>query len=103
MHTKYNCPVELALDQLSAKWKTVLLAHLKQGPMRYSELRTRVPKMSEKMLTQRLRELVEIGFLEHEGNLYRLSAKGQRLRHVLDALYQWGRSIADEEGIEIGS
>jgi DNA-binding HxlR family transcriptional regulator len=99
METTYNCAVELALDLLGAKWKPVLLAHLKEGPFRYSELAPRIPHLSDKMLTQRLRELTEDGFVEREGPRYRLTAEGERLRPILDALYVWGRTIASERGV----
>ena len=50
----YGCPVEFALDALGGKWKTVIIARIKQGPLRYSELRRLIPSLSDKMLTQRL-------------------------------------------------
>ncbi|MER8732271.1 helix-turn-helix transcriptional regulator [Mesorhizobium sp. M1227] len=59
----YGCPVEFALDALGGKWKTVILARIKEQPMRYSDLRRLIPSLSDKMLTQRLAELVEIGFV----------------------------------------
>ncbi|MBB6409757.1 winged helix-turn-helix transcriptional regulator [Mesorhizobium sangaii] len=57
----YGCPVEFALDALGGKWKTVILARIKQQPLRYSELRRTIPSLSDKMLTQRLADLVDIG------------------------------------------
>ena len=36
----YECPVEFLLDVLGGKWRSVILAHLKQGPRRYGELRS---------------------------------------------------------------
>src|SRR5688572_12262304 len=49
----YSCHVELALEILGGKWKPVILAHLKEGPLRYGELRTRIgSRLSDKMLTQ---------------------------------------------------
>ena len=99
MERKYNCAVELALDLLGAKWKPVLLAQLKQGPFRYSELAARVPNMSDKMLTQRLRELTELGFIRRVGLRYALTKEGERLRPVLDALHSWGVEIASERGV----
>jgi DNA-binding HxlR family transcriptional regulator len=103
MERKYNCAVELALDLLGAKWKPVLLAQLKQGPFRYSELAARVPNMSDKMLTQRLRELTELGFIRRNGLRYALTKEGERLRPVLDALHSWGLEIASERGVALVS
>ncbi|TIT77644.1 MAG: helix-turn-helix transcriptional regulator, partial [Mesorhizobium sp.] len=47
----YGCPVEFALDALGGKWKTVILARIKEQPLRYSELRRMTPSLSDKMLT----------------------------------------------------
>ncbi|MER8953131.1 helix-turn-helix transcriptional regulator [Mesorhizobium sp. M0833] len=46
----YGCPVEFALDALGGKWKTVILARIKEQPMRYSDLRRLIPSLSDKML-----------------------------------------------------
>jgi len=54
---KYGCPVEFSIDQLSGKWKTVILSRLKIRPMRYGELRHDIPQLSDKVLTERLRDL----------------------------------------------
>jgi len=103
MERKYNCAVELALDLLGAKWKPVLLAQLKEGPFRYSELAARVPNMSDKMLTQRLHELTELGFIRRNGLRYTLTKEGDRLRPVLDALHGWGMEIAKQRDIALVS
>jgi len=99
----FGCPVELALSVLGGKWKTVLLAHLKGGPLRYRELRARVPALSDKMLTQRLRDLETLGLVTKlpRGGGYRLTPRGDRLRPALDALYRVGRELAPELGATI--
>lgn len=99
MQRTYNCAVELALDVLGAKWKPVILAHLKQAPLRYGELRARVPRMNDKMLTQRLRELTAAGFITRHGARYTLTAEGEQLRPLLDALHRWGLARARAHGI----
>jgi DNA-binding HxlR family transcriptional regulator len=91
----YGCPVEFALDVLGGKWKTVVLARLKQSPLRYSELRRTIPALSEKMLSQRLSELVNAGFVGLEADSsgkerYALTAGGRDLATTLQALYDWG-------------
>jgi DNA-binding HxlR family transcriptional regulator len=103
----YNCPVELALDLLGGKWKAVLLAHLKQGALRYSELRRLVPKLSDKILTERLRELEASGLVAWRRDprsrqvVYSLAPRGRSLRDVLQALYDWGQRVAGETGVVI--
>jgi DNA-binding HxlR family transcriptional regulator len=91
----YGCPVEFALDMLGGKWKTVILARIKQRPMRYSELRRMIPSLSEKMLSQRLKELVDAGFVSLEVDSdgkerYALTLGGRDLATTLQALYDWG-------------
>jgi DNA-binding HxlR family transcriptional regulator len=95
----YECPVELAVEQLGAKWKPILLAHLKDAPLRYRDLRARMPRTSDKMLTQRLRELSEAGLVTRESRGYRLTDAGERLRPVLDALFAYGRELGSDRGI----
>lgn len=101
----FGCPVELALEVLGGKWKTVLLARLKQGPLRYGDLRRLVPGLSDKMLTQRLRELEAIGLVHRETGAgherYALTARGESLRAVLQSLYDWGRAFAAEADVKL--
>jgi DNA-binding HxlR family transcriptional regulator len=97
----FTCPVELALDVLGGKWRAVILAHIKEGALRYADLRRRIPRMSDKMLTQRLRELVESGLVARKAGTYRLTVRGQRARTVLTALHAWGQALAPELGVRI--
>ncbi|WP_027059261.1 winged helix-turn-helix transcriptional regulator [Mesorhizobium loti] len=100
----YGCPVEFALDALGGKWKTVIIARIKQSPLRYSELRRLIPSLSDKMLTQRLADLVEIGFVVLETSpdgkaRYALTGRGHDLAVALQALYDWGSLHGRAEGV----
>ena len=99
MRSTYDCPVELALDLLGGKWRVVILARIKEGPLRYGDLRRLVPRMSDKMLTQRLHELVERGLVVRRGAAYRLTARGESARAVLESLYRWGGDVAPQLGV----
>jgi DNA-binding HxlR family transcriptional regulator len=104
----YGCPVELTLDLLGGKWKTVILARLKNCPLRYSELRRAVPGLTDKMLTQRLRDLEGAGFIERTGRpdgqaRYRLTTLGQSLGPALEGLYAWGSRVAPTIGARFAS
>ena len=106
----YSCGVELALTLIGGKWKPVILAHLKQGPMRYGELRRRIPGLSDKMLAQRLRELEKSGLVTRRKNggrgapsVYALTARVQALRPALAALNAWGTKMAADVGATIVS
>ncbi len=108
LNRTFNCPVELALEVLGGKWKVVMLARLKEGPLRYAELRRLMPRMSEKMLTQRLHELEAQGLIQRvtrpgaaKQAAYALTKRGESARPTLQALYDWGLRIADEVGAHI--
>src|SRR5688572_1153598 len=107
----YGCPVELSLEFVGRKWRTVILAWLKEAPHRYGELRRRMPGLSDKVLTQRLRELETLGLIAKKSvnrqrskrtHTYELTARGESLRPMLDALYKWGSAMASELKVRIG-
>jgi DNA-binding HxlR family transcriptional regulator len=100
----FGCPVELSLQLLGGKWKTVILARLKERPLRYGELRALIPQLSDKMLTERLADLREAGLVERSGGAsYRLSARGESLRPILQALYDWGEAQAGALDVSVGT
>ena len=110
LRRKFGCPVELSLEFVGRKWRTVILAWLKEAPHRYGELRQRVPGLSEKVLTQRLKELEALGLIAKRPmgrgratQVYTLTPRGESLRPVLDALYAWGSAMAPELGVRIGT
>jgi len=96
---KYNIGVEATLEVIGGKWKCVILCHLTHGKKRTSELKRLMPNITQKMLTQQLRELEEDGVINrivyHEippKVEYELSEYGKSLEHILDALCAWGES-----------
>jgi DNA-binding HxlR family transcriptional regulator len=108
LRKRYGCPVELSLEFVGGKWKTVILAWLKEAPHRYSELRARMPGVADKVLTERLKELEILGLVSKEpangrqaARVYCLTERGESLRPVLDALYAWGEAIAADLAVEI--
>jgi DNA-binding HxlR family transcriptional regulator len=107
---RYSCPVELAVDVVGGRWRTVLLSHLKEGVRRYGELRRLMPGISEKMLSQRLRELEADGLISRRdlGTVpphveYDLTDEGRSLAPVLQALYDWGVARAERTGVRVDS
>lgn len=96
-HKKYNISVEATLEVIGGKWKCVILCHLMRGKKRTSELRRLMPDITQKMLTQQLREL------EYDGVInrivynqvppkveYELSEYGESLEGILNSLCTWG-------------
>lgn len=105
---EFNCPTEFALEVLGGKWKTVILCYLRLRPHRYGELRALMPKLSDKVLSERLQELAEKGLVakgrlpgERAADVYALTPRGQSLKAPLAALYQWGLRHAEEFGVEV--
>jgi DNA-binding HxlR family transcriptional regulator len=60
------CPLEELLKAIGGKWKVIILWHVARGPQRFGELRRRVSGVTQKMLTQQLRELEHDGFVTRE-------------------------------------
>ena len=97
------------MEVLGGKWKTVILCFVKEGPCRYSEIRRLAPTLSDKMLTQRLKDLQSAGLItrcksegEHTTDVYTITERGESLHQILSALYKWGRQHAEEYGVTIG-
>jgi DNA-binding HxlR family transcriptional regulator len=108
LRRKFSCGVELTLAMIGGKWKPVILAHLKEGALRYGELRTRIPGLSDKMLTQRLRELETLGLVRRKKidgrgarSSYEITVRVRSLRPALAALDRWGELMASEVGATI--
>lgn len=57
MNKEFNCPVEATISLIGGKYKSVILFHLMGKTLRYSELHKKIPKATDKMLAQQLREL----------------------------------------------
>jgi DNA-binding HxlR family transcriptional regulator len=108
LQRRFSCGVELAIEILGGKWKPVILAHLKDGALRYGELHARLPHLSEKMLVQRLKDLEELGLIVRQkrggrgaSSTYQLTARAATLRPALQALHDWGERIAEDVGAKI--
>lgn len=96
------------MELIGSKWAVVVLAHVKEAPRRFSELRRLIPDVSEKVLTQRLRSLETSGLLQRTvlsrtppHVSYDLTDAGRSLAPVLQAMYDWGSSWADEHNIVV--
>lgn len=94
---KYNISVEATLEVIGGKWKCVILCHLTHGKKRTSELKRLMPNITQKMLTQQLRELEEDGVITRivynqvpPKVEYELSEYGQSLEGILHSLCVWG-------------
>jgi len=92
-----KCPVETALDILAGKWKILILWYLRSEKKRFNELQKLLPRTTQKMLIQKLRELEEDGIVYREVYPvvppkveYSLTPYGETLKPILKQLYLWG-------------
>ena len=91
------CPMEATLDMIGGKWKGVILFRLFEGTKRFGELRKLLPKVTQRTLTQQLRQLESDGlvvrkvFAEVPPKVeYSLTDLGRSLGPVLAHLKDWG-------------
>ena len=91
------CPLETTLDLMGGKWKGCILFRLLYGTRRFGELKRMLGTISQRTLTQQLRELEADGFVHREIFAqvpprvdYSLTARGRSLEPVLRGLMAWG-------------
>jgi DNA-binding HxlR family transcriptional regulator len=97
-----NCPVRGILDKLGDKWSMLIVLELSAGKQRFSELRRRIPDISQKMLTQTLRDLQRDGLVARQvfdtvppSVEYRLTELGSSLLEPFGHLVVWANSNHD--------
>ena len=96
-----KCLVTAAVGIIGGKWKPIILYILAEDIHRFGQLRKRLPNITQKMLTQVLRELETDGVINRKAYAevppkveYSLTKLGETLRPVLDLLHQWGEDHA---------
>jgi DNA-binding HxlR family transcriptional regulator len=105
----FNCPVEIPVEVLGGKWKLVLLFHLLSGPQRNGELLRLVPAITQKMLTQQLRELENDGIVVRTVYqevppkvVYTIDpGEAKPLQALMKAMCNWANYWASQTGAEI--
>ena len=105
----YVCGLEAAVDVIDGKWKVLIILALNQQRCRFWELRRLVQGVTEKVLTQQLRELEADGIVHRESYdsrpptvEYSLTELGEELNTALGPLGAWGkrRMAALEEAVQ---
>lgn len=93
----YNTAVEATLEVIGGKWKPVILFHLTFGKKRNNELKNLIPAITQKVLTQQLRELEEAGIVNRISYNqvppkveYELTEYGWTLKEILHLMCRWG-------------
>jgi DNA-binding HxlR family transcriptional regulator len=89
------CPLAMTAGILCNRWTVLVLRELLRGSTTFNQISRGVPRMSRTLLSERLRELVDVGILRQEtdpGHIgYTLTPGGEALRPVLRAMAEWGQ------------
>lgn len=102
-----DCLAEDWLSFLGHRWNALVLWHLSGGPKRFGELQALLPRISPKVLSERLAGMTERGLVRRaETNVYPrevtygLTTRGEALRTILAELYDWAAAVAGDDAAE---
>jgi len=93
-----DCPLTAALAAMSGKWKLIIIYWLAESPRHFAALRKLMPSVSQKVLTEQLRELVADDIVHREQKapvpepvVYSLTGYGRSLMPIVENVRKWGR------------
>ena len=102
-----QCPVAATLELIGGKYKALILWHLSEGNLRFSQLNSRIHRATPKMLTQQLRELECQNLIHREVYPiipprveYSLTEQGKSLLPILVAMRDWGANYLKTQQLE---
>ncbi len=97
-----ECPVRDVIDKISGKWSILMLLALANGPARFGALRRMLPDISQRMLTQTLRDLQRDGYVDRKvfptqppSVEYSLTPLGRSFLDPLQGLVDWAKAHHD--------
>lgn len=106
---EYKCSVSVTLDVFNDRWKLAIIWHLLDGNKRFKELHETISEITQKTLTVKLKELEEKNIINREvfpevppKVVYSLTEIGEKLRPVLEEMYNWGILYSTSHGKIIG-
>lgn len=98
MRLNTPCPVTITLSVIGGKWKPIILQIIRDKEKRFGEIRRLIPTVTQKMLTQQLRELEEDGIIKRKVYPvvppkveYSLTDFGRTITPILDEMAKWGK------------
>ena len=93
------CPVEITMSLIGDKWKSLIIRNLLTGTKRFGELKKSLTGISQKVLTNNLRDMEKSGLVHREVFAevpprveYSLIETGWSLNPILDSMVQWGNN-----------
>lgn len=102
---EYHCAMDVTMDYIGGKWKTVVLWYLRKDKKRFSELKKLIPNITEKMLSLQLKDLEKDGLIGRKiypvvppKVEYYLTDFGKSLVPLLEEIARWGRDLAGSKG-----
>lgn len=107
-----GCPIASTVIAIGGRWKIIILWQLRNGALRYNTIRKAIPNISEKMLIQQLKELMQSGWVAKKDyneipprTEYSLTKLGESFMPILDNIYTWGtkNNIAGNLEANIGA
>ncbi len=100
----YNCPLELSMDIVGGKWKSIIVFYLRKGAKRSGELQKMMPSITNKIYTHSLRELERDNIISRKVYPvvpphveYSLTPRGEMLVPILKDMVRWGNMVIDSE------
>ena len=99
-----GCPLTAALAAIGGKWKLIIVYFLAESPKHFAALRKAMPGISQKVLTQQLRELISDGIVNREAKgavpapvEYSLTEYGRSVLPLIEDVRVWGRAHLERE------
>jgi DNA-binding HxlR family transcriptional regulator len=103
-----GCPLTAALAAIGGKWKLIIVYWLAESPKHFAALRREMPGISQKVLTQQLRELAGDGVVRRQPKgavpapvEYSLTDYGRSLLPLVEGVRQWGRAHMERQSSQI--
>lgn len=101
---EYPCTISLTMGLTGGKWKAVILYYLGEETLRYSELRKKIPHITERTLSLKLKTLEEDGIVIRKAYSskpplkveYSLTELGKTLIPLLHSMVAWGESVIEK-------
>ena len=93
-----QCPITSTFHVIGGRWKVIILWQLRNTPLRYGQLDKAIPNISQKMLTQQLKALIESGWVSRKDykvippkTEYSLTTLGKSFIPILEQVNRWGQ------------
>lgn len=89
--------IQKAMTIMGGKWRAIILYHLMDGEKRFNELRSRIPLITQRMLTLALKDLIDAGVVDRneledkkKHVEYRLTELGKSMEDIIEMIQEWG-------------